>query len=100
MATIELNDFQQAAMAVPEDFDLFLGGGRGGGKSYAMALLALRHAEQYEGRARILYIRRVAIFATVLQALTEYNTLLYSIFSQTIIALKRYHIGQLHHSCF
>lgn len=56
--TIELNDFQQAVMAVPEDFDLFLGGGRGGGKSYALSLLALRHAEQYEGRARILYIRR------------------------------------------
>lgn len=58
MTTIELNDFQQAAMAVPEDFDLFLGGGRGGGKSYAKALLALRHAEQYGARARILYIRR------------------------------------------
>src|SRR5690606_20172303 len=56
--TIELNDFQQSVMGVPEDFDMFLGGGRGGGKSYALALLALRHAEQYDGRARILYIRR------------------------------------------
>lgn len=56
--TIDLNEFQQGAMAVPEDFDLFLGGGRGGGKSYALALLALRHVEQYDQRARILYIRR------------------------------------------
>ena len=45
-------------MKVPEEIDLFLGGGRGGGKSYALALLALRHAEQYGQRARILYLRR------------------------------------------
>ncbi len=35
-----------------------MGGGRGGGKSYGLALLALRHAEQYGERARILYLRR------------------------------------------
>ncbi len=45
-------------MLVPEQVDLFLGGGRGGGKSYALALLALRHIEQYGVRARILYIRK------------------------------------------
>ncbi|PNS07838.1 phage terminase large subunit [Solilutibacter silvestris] len=56
--TLELNEFQQAAMAVPEELDLFLGGGRGGGKSYALALLCLRHAEQYGSDARMLYIRR------------------------------------------
>ena len=55
---IQLNDFQQRALSVPEGVDLFLGGGRGGGKSYAMALLALRHVEQYGKRARVLYIRR------------------------------------------
>lgn len=55
---LELNDFQQRAMEAPEEFDLFLGGGRGGGKSYALGLLALRHAEQYGDRARILYLRR------------------------------------------
>lgn len=55
---IEFNDFQARVMATPEDDDLFLGGGRGGGKSYALALLALRHAEQYGARARVLYLRR------------------------------------------
>lgn len=43
---------------LPEEVDVFLGGGRGGGKSYALALLALRHIEQYADKARILYIRR------------------------------------------
>lgn len=55
---IELNEFQRGVMAVPEELDIFLGGGRGGGKSYALALLCLRHAEQYGKAARILYIRR------------------------------------------
>ena len=55
---IELNAFQERALLVPESIDLFLGGGRGGGKSYAMALLALRHCEQYGKRARVLYLRR------------------------------------------
>lgn len=53
-----LNEFQSRAMQVPEGIDLFLGGGRGGGKSYLMALLALRHCEQYGRRARVLYLRR------------------------------------------
>ena len=54
---LQLSDFQRRALEAPEEFDLFLGGGRGGGKSYTLALVALRHAEQYEARARVLYIR-------------------------------------------
>ena len=56
--SLDLNDFQQRALSVPEEFDVFLGGGRGGGKSYAEAVLALRHAEQYGERGRVLYLRR------------------------------------------
>ena len=56
--TIELNDFQQRLLASPEELDVFAGGGRGGGKSYALALLALRHCEQYGDKARVLYIRK------------------------------------------
>lgn len=55
---IELNQFQKRLMLIPENLDVFLGGGRGGGKSYALALLALRHIEQYGDNARILYIRK------------------------------------------
>jgi hypothetical protein len=56
--TLQLNPFQERLLAIPEEFDVFLGGGRGGGKSYGIALLALRHAEQYGAKARILYIRK------------------------------------------
>lgn len=52
------SDFQTRVLLVPEQFDLFLGGGRGGGKSAALALLALRHVEQCGAKARVLYIRR------------------------------------------
>ena len=55
---IELNSFQQRVFAVPEEVDLFLGGGRGGGKSWCIALLILRHVEQYGSKSRILYIRK------------------------------------------
>ncbi len=36
----------------PRGMDVFLGGGRGGAKSYTLAVLALRHAEQYGAKAR------------------------------------------------
>ena len=58
MQTIELNQFQQNLLAVPEELDVFAAGGRGGGKSHALALLALRHCEQYGERARVLYLRK------------------------------------------
>lgn len=55
---LELSEFQSRVMATPEEADLFLGGGRGGGKSWALVMLILRHVEQHGERARILYIRR------------------------------------------
>src|SRR3954463_8928118 len=55
---LRLSDFQRRALLAPEEYDLFLGGGRGGAKSYTEALLALRHAEQYGAKARILYLRK------------------------------------------
>jgi len=55
---IKLSPFQQGVLHVPEQYDVFLGGGRGGAKSFTLALLALRHVEQYKARARVLYLRR------------------------------------------
>ena len=55
---LELSPFQQRVIDVPEQFNLFLGGGRGGAKSHCICFLALRHAVQYGERARILYLRQ------------------------------------------
>lgn len=56
--TIKLNNFQNQLLSLPEELDVFAGGGRGGGKSWGLGLLALRHVEQYGDKARILYIRK------------------------------------------
>jgi hypothetical protein len=50
--------FQQRVLEMHEGFDIFLGGGRGGGKDYTIALLILKHVEEYGARARILYQRQ------------------------------------------
>lgn len=55
---LKFNEFQQKLLSLPEEVDAFCGGGRGGGKSYGLGLLALRHCEQYRERARVLYLRR------------------------------------------
>ena len=54
----QLSQWQKQAMAVPESFDLFLGGGRGGGKSHLLAALFLRHCEQDGEHARCLVVRK------------------------------------------
>lgn len=58
MDTLQISPFQQRVMSIPEEFDLALLGGRGGSKSFALALLALRHIEQRGTLARVLYVRR------------------------------------------
>jgi hypothetical protein len=55
---LKISPFQEKVLRAPEAFDLFLGGGRGGAKSYTLALLALRHVEQYGVKARVLYLRQ------------------------------------------
>lgn len=55
---LKLSEFQKKVCAIPEAYDLFLGGGRGGAKSYTLAILALRHIEQYGSDSRILFIRK------------------------------------------
>jgi hypothetical protein len=57
-ATLSFTPFQERVLLTPEDCDLFLGGGRGGGKSHAIAILMLRHAEQHGNAARMLFVRK------------------------------------------
>ena len=68
---IRTNPFQHRVLLLPEEVDVFLGGGRGGGKSYSLALLALRHIEQHGALARILIVRRTYKGLADLELLTR-----------------------------
>lgn len=57
---------------------MFLGGGRGGGKSFSLMLLILRHVQQYGPRARVLVTRRR--LKSLLQFAEELRGLLRSAF--------------------
>lgn len=81
---IKPSAFQTRAMAIPEAFDVFLGGGRGGGKSFLLCLLALRHAEQYREKARILYVRKTY------RALADFELLTRDVFGQVYGTEARY----------
>ncbi|MEO8798431.1 MAG: terminase family protein, partial [Polyangiaceae bacterium] len=50
--------YQAQVLSIPEDHFIFLGGGRGGGKSMALQFLILRHCQQYTRRAKVLVTRR------------------------------------------
>lgn len=56
--TISPTAFQARVLSIPEQHWLFLGGGRGGGKSMGLQFLILRHCNQYGARARVLVTRR------------------------------------------
>lgn len=58
MQKIEPTPFQARLLAIPETYNLFLGGGRGGGKSYSLAFLILRHVVDRGHTARVLVTRR------------------------------------------
>ncbi len=51
-------EFQTRVLSVPVDCDIALLGGRGGGKSWALAWLMLQYIQAYEQRASILYVRK------------------------------------------
>jgi hypothetical protein len=50
--------YQAQVLSIPEDHFIFLGGGRGGGKSMALQFLILRHCQQYGHIAKVLVTRR------------------------------------------
>lgn len=86
--TIALSDFQSQVMALPEELDVFLGGGRGGGKSYLLALLALRHVEQYGKQARILYIRKTY------KGLSDFELITRELFGKIYATAARYNAAE------
>ena len=55
--TYEISTFQKNILQLPEDLNLFLGGGRGGAKTVSMALLAVLHCLKYGKEAKVVYFR-------------------------------------------
>lgn len=55
---IEPSAFQGRVLAIPEEYDVALTGGRGGGKTFAVLLLILRHVETHGSAARVLVVRK------------------------------------------
>ena len=49
--------FQERVLTIPETWSIFLGGGRGGGKTVAALFLILRHCQQYGKDAKVLIVR-------------------------------------------
>lgn len=75
---LKISPYQERILSVPEQFDLALLGGRGSAKSYCLALLALRHVEQYQSKARILFVRRTHAGTADFEALCrELFTMIY-----------------------
>jgi hypothetical protein len=54
---IKATPLQEKILAIPETYNLALLGGRGGGKTYAVGLLVLRHLNKYGEAARVLVCR-------------------------------------------
>jgi len=73
---LHLSESQERGLAIPEIYDLFLGGGRGGGKSHTLVLFALRHGELYGPNARILIVRQSY------KALADMELVLFGVLSQ------------------
>lgn len=75
-------------MLIPEQYDVFQGGGRGVAKSYGKVLLALRHIEQHGRRARVLYIRKTY------KGLADFESLCYDVFGQAYGRAARYNAAE------
>jgi hypothetical protein len=85
---LELSPFQQRVCAVPEQFSIFMGGGRGGSKSACKTFLALRHAAQYGERARMLYIRQTY------KGLADFEQLTRDLFGRVYGKAARYNAAE------
>ena len=81
---MELSNFQNKVCLVPEDYDVFLGGGRGGSKSFTMLALALRHCTQHGSKARVLYIRKTY------KGLADFENITMDVFGQLFGKKARY----------
>jgi hypothetical protein len=82
--------WQAEVLAIPAGWSILLAGGRGGGKTTAAEMLALRHCEQFGDRARALVVRET------LKSLIEFEDLLQAVLSS--IYLRGLKINRQEHT--
>lgn len=75
-------DWQARVLAVPEQYNLALLGGRGSGKTTALSFLVLRHCVQYGDLARVLILR--ATYKSLANLWDEVEALFAAAFPQGI----------------
>jgi hypothetical protein len=85
---IEPTAFQTRALQVPEAYDVALLGGRGGGKSFTVALAVLRHCEVHGSGARCLVTRRTHA------ALEDFSLLLRTLFGAAYGTRARFNAAE------
>lgn len=79
--------FQERVLTLPDEVTtLFLGGGRGGGKSFATIFLAVQHAQRFGANAAILYVRNS--FAGLRDAERNFLQVLKAAWPETVHNLK------------
>src|SRR6056297_2232100 len=74
----QLSTWQKRAAGVPEEYDLALTGGRGGGKTHLLKALKLRNCEQYGKAAKCLIVRKT--FPAMQELEAEIHAYLYSVY--------------------
>ena len=82
-ASITPTEYQQRCLAVPEQYDLALLGGRGGAKTFALILLIARHVADHGSNATVLFIRQSYI--GLRDAERQARLIFHSIFGERVI---------------
>lgn len=67
---------------MPDDVNLFIGGGRGGGKSILALLMLIKHAEQAGVRCKALYVRET--YDSLVQIEQDFEMLLAQIYGDKV----------------
>jgi len=79
--------FQERVLTIPENWSIFLGGGRGGGKTVAAMLLILRHCQQYGKLAKVLVVRES--YPSIRQLTDDMELLLIKAYGRRSVKVNR-----------